>query len=151
MSEIEEKIMNKLNEVLDNDISAINVRISRKDNNKNISIVIESESGISHDDCVKTSRTTQNLITLHKIIDNDYNIEVSSPGINRSLYCLNDFIKYQGEKIYVELKKNIKNQKRFKGIYKMNKNMIQIQNKKETTEIPYDSIKRANLIREIKI
>ena len=45
----------------------------------------------------------------------NYSIEVSSPGINRPLYNMSDFIKYQCEKVFVELKRNINNQKIFKG------------------------------------
>ena len=47
--------------------------------------------------------------------------------------------------------RNINNKKRFKGVYKIKKNIISICHKKEIIEIPYDCIKKANLIREIKI
>ena len=64
---------------------------------------------------------------------------------------MNDFIKYQGERVFIELKKNINNQKRFKGHYKVNDNRICIKHKKETVVIALDDIKKANLVREIKI
>ena len=64
---------------------------------------------------------------------------------------MNDFIKYQGERVYVELKKNINNQKRFKGYYEVIGNTICINYKKEKVSITFDAIKKANLVREIKI
>tara|TARA_B100000900_G_C20301047_1_gene602253 strand:+ start:113 stop:568 length:456 start_codon:yes stop_codon:yes gene_type:complete len=151
MSDIEEKIMNKLNTLLSDGLSAINVRVSGKNTAKNVSIVIESENGINLEDCATTSRIAKNIISLNKIIDDDFTIEVSSPGINRPLFNLKDFIKYQGEKVFIELKNNINNKKRFNGIYTITNNIISISHKKETIEIPYDCIKKANLIREIKI
>ena len=151
MSEIEEKIMNKLNNVLSNGLSAINVSVFGKNSSKNINIIIESDRGITLEDCANTSRIAKNIININKIIDEDYNIEVSSPGINRPLFSLKDFIKYQGENIFIELKKNINNKKRYKGIYKIHKKIISICYKKEVIDIPYDCIKKANLIREIKI
>ena len=151
MSDIEEKIMNKLNTLLSDGLSAINVRVSGKNTAKNVSIVIESENGINLEDCATTSRIAKNIISLNKIIDDDFTIEVSSPGINRPLFNLKDFIKYQGEKVFIELKKNINNKKRFNGVYTITNNTISISHKKETIEIPYDCIKKANLIREIKI
>ena len=151
MSEIEEKIMNKLNDLLSGNLSAINVSVFGRNTSKNVNIIIESDAGITLEDCARASRAAKKIINTNKIIEDDYTIEVTSPGINRPLFNLKDFMKYQGENIYIELKRNINNQKRFKGVYKLNKNIISIFHKKEIIEIPYDCIKKANLIREIKI
>ena len=151
MSETEEKIMNKLNDLLSGGLSAINVSVFGRNTSKNVNIIIESDAGITLEDCARASRAAKKIINTNKIIDDDYTIEVTSPGINRPLFNLKDFMKYQGENIYIELKRNINNQKRFKGVYKLDKNIISIFHKKEIIEIPYDCIKKANLIREIKI
>ena len=151
MNEVEENIMNKLNELLANDLKAINVNIFGNSASKSIQIMIESDSGVSIDHCSKVTKLAQNIITLEKYIDESYSIEVSSPGINRPLYNMNDFTKYQGERVFVELKKNINNQKRFKGYYEVIDNTICINHKKEKVLITIDDIKKANLVREIKI
>jgi len=151
MNELEENIMNKINELLTNELSAIHVGIYSNGGNKNIQIMIESEKGITVDDCVSTSRLTENIITMHRFIDDNYNIEVSSPGINRPLFNLDDFIKYQGEKVFIELKRNINNQRRFKGYHQVLDGVKSIKNKKETIEISINDIKKANLVKEIKI
>ncbi len=151
MKEVEENIMNKLNELLVNDLKAINVNIFGNRDARSIQIMIESDSGVSIDHCSKVTKLAQNIITLEKYIDENYSIEVSSPGINRPLYNIDDFIKYQGERVYVELKKNINNQKRFKGYYEVIGNTICLNYKKEKVSITFDAIKKANLVREIKI
>ena len=151
MNEVEENIMNKLNELLPNDLTAINVNIFGNRDSRSIQIMIESDSGVSIDHCSKVTKLAQNIITLEKYIEDNYSIEVSSPGINRPLYNMNDFIKYQGEKVFVELKKNINNQKRFKGYYEVIGNTICINYKKEKVSIKVDAIKKANLVRERKI
>ena len=151
MNEVEENIMNKLNELLPNDLTAINVNIFGNRDSRSIQIMIESDSGVSIDHCSKVTKLAQNIITLENYIDENYSIEVSSPGINRPLYNMNDFIKYQGERVFVELKKNINNQKRFKGYYEVIGNTICINYKKEKVSITFDAIKKANLLREIKI
>ena len=94
----------------------------------------------------RATRTAQNIIKLENLIDHDYNIEVSSPGINRPLFNLKDFIKFQGEKINVELKKKINNKKRFTGPYSVI-NEIVFLNDNDTTKISIEDIK-ANLIRD---
>ena len=151
MNELEENIMNKLNDLLTNDLEAINVSIFGNSASKNIQIMIESDEGVSIDNCAEVSKLARNIITMEKFIEDDYNIEVSSPGINRPLYNLKDFIKYQGEKVFIELKRNINNQKRFKGYYEVKDNIICINHKNETIEITFNDIKKANLVREIKI
>ena len=88
MNEIEENIMNKLNDLLTNDLEAINVSIFGNSASKNIQIMIESDEGVSIDNCAEVSKLARNIITMEKFIEDDYNIEVSSPGINRPLYNL---------------------------------------------------------------
>ena len=151
MNELEENIMNKLNDLLTNDLEAINISIFGNSASKNIQIMIESDAGVSIDNCAEVSKLARNIITMEKFIEDDYNIEVSSPGINRPLYNVKDFIKYQGEKVFIELKRNINNQKRFKGYYEVKDNIICINHKNETIEITFNDIKKANLVREIKI
>lgn len=143
--------MVKINELLENDLSVIHVGIFSNSGVKNIQIMIESEKGITIDDCANTSRLAEDIITLHKFIDDNYNIEVSSPGINRPLFSIHDFIKYQGERVFIELKRNIDNQRRFKGTYEVIDDLIYIKNKKEIIKISMKDIKKANLVREIKI
>ena len=93
MNEVEENIMNKLNDLLENDLKAINVNIFGNRDSRSIQIMIESDSGVSINHCSKVTKLAQNIITLEKYIEDNYSIEVSSPGINRPLYNMNDFIK----------------------------------------------------------
>ena len=115
MNDIEEKLMNRLNNMLDNDIEAINVKIFGARNQKFVEIMIESSQGVTINTCADVTKIAQNIIKLDRLINIDYSIEVSSPGINRPLLNIRDFIKYQGEKAFIELKKSINNQKRFTG------------------------------------
>ena len=149
MNDIEEKLMNRLNNLLDNDIEAINVKMFGARNQKFVEIMIESNQGVTINTCADVTKIAQNIIKLDRLIDSDYSIEVSSPGINRPLLNIRDFIKYQGEKAFIELKRSINNQKRFTGEYKVINQKITFPD--NTIEISIDDIKKANLIREIKV
>ena len=151
MNDTEEKLMNRLNNLLDNDIEAINVKIFGARNQKFIEIMIESDDGITINTCAEVTKIAQNIIKLDSLIDSDYSIEVSSPGINRPLFNIKDFIKYQGEKAFIELKRSINNQKRFTGEYEVINEKITFPNQDNVIEISVDDIKKANLIREIKV
>ena len=88
MNDIEEKLMNRLNNLLDNDIEAINVKIFGARNQKFVEIMIESNQGVTINTCADVTKIAQNIIKLDRLIDSDYSIEVSSPGINRPLLNL---------------------------------------------------------------
>ena len=151
MNDTEEKLMNRLNNLLDNDIETINVRVFGARKQKFIEIMIESDLGVTINTCADVTKIAQNIIKLDSLIDSDYSIEVSSPGINRPLFNIKDFIKYQGEKAFIELKRSINNQKRFTGEYKVINKKITFPNQDNTIEISIDDIKKANLIREIRV
>tara|TARA_B100000941_G_scaffold13388_1_gene8228 strand:+ start:849 stop:1304 length:456 start_codon:yes stop_codon:yes gene_type:complete len=151
MNDIEEKLMNRLNNLLDNDIEAINVKIFGARNQKFVVIMIESDHGITINTCADVTKIAQNIIKLDSLIESDYSIEVSSPGINRPLFNIKDFMKYQGEKAFIELKRSVNNQKRFTGEYKVINKKITFPYQDNTIEISIDDIKKANLIREIKV
>ncbi len=53
--------------------------------------------------------------------------------------------------MFVELKRNLNNQKRFTGTYYIENELIMLSDKKQTIEISMSDIKKANLIKEIKI
>ena len=151
MNDTEEKLMNRLNNILENDLEAINVKILGGRNQKTIEIMIESNKGVTINTSAHVTKITQNIIKLDSLVDSDYRIEVSSPGINRPLFNIKDFIKYQGEKAFIELKRSVNNQKRFTGEYKVINKKITFPNQDNTIEISIDDIKKANLIREIKV
>ena len=151
MNDTEEKLMNRLNKLLDNDIEAINVKVFGARNQKFIEIMIESNHGVTINTCADVTKITQNIIKLDSLIDSDYSIEVTSPAINRPLFNIKDFKKYQGEKVHIELKRSINNQKRFTGEYKVIDKKITFPSQDNTIEISIDDIKKANLIREIKV
>ena len=151
MNDTEEKLMNRLNNILESDVEAINVKIFRARNQKFIEIMIESNKGVTINTCAHVTKITQNIIKLDSLVESDYSIEVSSPGINRPLFNMKDFIKYQGEKAFIELKRSVNNQKRFTGEYKVINKKITFPNQDNTIEISIDDIKKANLIREIKV
>ena len=73
-------------------------------------------SSISLDDCEKVSNLISDLAEKH--IDNEFILEVSSPGLDRKLKKTTDFIRFAGEKISVKTKSNIYDKKSFVGILK---------------------------------
>lgn len=79
---------------------------------------IDSENGIGVDDCAKASRQFSAILDVEDPIASRYNLEVSSPGLDRPLVTLEHFEQAIDKKIKVKLAMPIEGRKRFTGIIK---------------------------------
>ena len=147
MNDIKESLFQTLNEVVEKQgIRVINISISGASNSPNIKIIIDSNDGINLENCSFVSKITGDLIKINNYFTDDYNLEVSSPGVNRQLFSIDDFNLYLGSLVKIKLKKQLKNQKNFLGKIKSLKNdIIIISTDKEDMEIDFKNIKKANI------
>lgn len=85
-----------------------------------------------------------------KLIDQRFFLEVSSPGIERPLKKIEDFIRFQGEKVKVSLKHKVEDNKNFEGIIvKCENGVVFLELEEEKVlEIPFAEIRKANLVYE---
>ena len=84
--------------------------------NRILRIVIDSEKGISLDDCEKVNDEIKDLIDEADYIKEQYYLEISSPGIERLLRKDWQLKKFKGEIVEVRLfKKDDNNQKNYIG------------------------------------
>lgn len=74
------------------------------------------EGGIDVDDCAKVSTAVSAILDVEDPIEDNYYLEVSSPGIDRPLTRLKDFDMWEGYEARIETEAQIDGRKRFKGI-----------------------------------
>ena len=155
MNEIETELMETINDlVLKEDIQILNIEIIGSRNTNRAEIVIDSQKGITIDDCANVSNIIRDVIRFDdKFSDiSEMSIEVSSPGINRRLYILKDYENFIGEKILVKLKRAVNGKRTIKGrISKVEESLIELEVHGEVISILFENIKKANLQREIKV
>jgi ribosome maturation factor RimP len=80
-----------------------------------VRIFIDKEGGVTLEDCTIVSRGIEEVLDSEDVIPTRYVLEVSSPGIERELYSLADFVKFTGQLVKVKLKTEIEGQKTFIG------------------------------------
>ncbi|WP_339108805.1 ribosome maturation factor RimP [Thioclava sp. GXIMD4216] len=73
------------------------------------------EGGIIVDDCAKISTAVSAVLDVEDPIEDNYHLEVSSPGIDRPLTRLKDFDVWEGYEAKVETSEMIDGRRRFKG------------------------------------
>ncbi len=60
-------------------------------------VFLDKNGGINLDDCAKASREISSLLDVENLISTAYNLEVSSPGIERPLKKASDFERFVGQ------------------------------------------------------
>ena len=80
-----------------------------------IIVYIDHTRGIKIDDCVKITKVISPILDDDNALNEYYNLEVSSPGLNRKLILKEHYDKFIGKVIKVKLKIKIDNRKNYKG------------------------------------
>jgi ribosome maturation factor RimP len=101
--------------VADSDIELVHVEIAGIKRDQVIRVFIDKAGGVTLDDCSAVSQRIEAVLDAEDLIPSKYVLEVSSPGIERQLYSLADFVKFAGQLAKVKLKTGIEGQKTFIG------------------------------------
>ena len=111
-------------------------------------IYIDADQGITVDDCAAVSRQVSALLDVEDPISNAYDLEVSSPGLDRPLFKAADFERFAGHKAKIKLAVALDGRKNFSGLLKgfddENKEVI-IEIDNEMFYLPLHDIAKANL------
>ena len=112
-------------------------------------IYIEKEGGITLNDCEALSRRVSEIMDEKDPIPEAYFLEVSSPGLNRTIFTEAHYKRFVGREVMVRFTKAIDGKKNVKGILKeVNEDNIIVE-VDTLISIPKEKIKSANIEGEI--
>ena len=112
-------------------------------------IYIEKDGGITLSDCEALSRRVSDLMDEKDPIKDPYFLEVSSPGLNRTLFTEEHYKRFIGREVMVKFTKSVDGKKYIKGILKeVNEDSIVVE-ADQLINIPKDKIKSVNIEGEI--
>ncbi len=111
-------------------------------------IYIDREQGVDIDDCASISHQISAILDVEEPIQQTFDLQVSSPGINRPLFKLSDYDRFAGETIKIKLDIGLAGRKNFKGILKgvLLSKFVQVDVDGENFELPFLDIGKANLV-----
>ena len=127
----------------------VELEFSQSDDSALLRLYIDREDGITLDDCTHVSRMLGALLDVEDPISGRYNLEISSPGLNRRLSRPKDFQSRTGETIKIKLAKPLNGRRRFKGILRdcqENPMTVTIEVDGDTFIVPLDETSRCNLV-----
>ena len=112
-------------------------------------VFIDAESGISVDDCAAVSRELSVMLDVEDIVASKYRLEISSPGMKRQFFELQQFQGFLGHQLKVRLRSSFEGRKNFKGVLSsvdLEANELGIIIEEEEYLLPYEQVEKANLV-----
>ena len=127
-------------------LELVEVQFRRESAGWILRLFIDREGGVNVDDCALVSRQISAYLEVEDIIENAYNLEVSSPGLERPLKKKEDFVRFAGRKARIKFKEPIDGQRVFTGILgSVDENKITLSVDGQQMEIDLDAVARARL------
>ena len=152
MAKISDKIAELITPVLtDMGYELVGVEYVASGKHSILRIYIDIDTGIGIEDCEKVSRQLSAIFDVEDPISTQYNLEVSSPGIERPLFNKAHYHRFLGHDIKLRTHRAIDGQRKFRGTIGSvsdQNNTIELVTELGPVTIDIDLIEKANLIAE---
>ena len=110
-------------------------------------VYIDHANGILVDDCEKVSRQLSGVLDVEDPISGEYTLEVSSPGMDRPLFTVEQYAAHVGAQVKVKLRSPYEGRRNFQGVLcGVEEQDVVVQVDDHEYLLPIDSIDKANII-----
>lgn len=110
-------------------------------------VYIDKPGGVTLEDCQSVSRQAGVLLDVEDLISGRYVLEVSSPGLDRPLFRVEDYRRFAGREVRLVTREKIDSRHKFTGfIQDLRDGVVELDCQDKTYRIPFGMIARANLV-----
>jgi len=142
-----EKLLEPAIERLGYELTDIEVRLGGQGGL--VRLTIDKPDGIDLEDCEKVSHAMSALLDVEDPVPGNYNLEVSSPGLDRKLTKVEHFQRFEGETLKITMRFPIEGRRRFRGkLLSSNEENIVVEVDGESHSLPLTMIDTARLVPE---
>ncbi len=112
-------------------------------------IYIDQERGITVDDCGAVSHRVSGVLDVEDPIPGHYDLEVSSPGLDRPLFEAGHFERFKGCKARLKLRAKVDGRRKLVGVLGgLEEEQVLILEQGECYRVPLELIESARLVPE---
>ena len=112
-----------------------------------VRLFIDKEGGVTVDDCADVSRQVSAILDVEDPIAGKYNLEVSSPGLDRPLFTLPQFERYIGQDIAVHLRIPVMERRKWQGkLGRIENDMVTLIVDGQEQVLVFGNIQKANVV-----
>jgi len=128
------------------DLIDVSVRGTRREYTVEI-LTDKPNGGITIGECATLNRQIGSFLDQENILDGDYTLDVSSPGIDRPLMSVKDFLRSLGKEVICYLKEPVRGKMEYRGIVqRVQDEHVDIKHADMEVSIPIQSINNAKQV-----
>lgn len=94
----------------------VGVEYFQRGNGAILRVYIDTAQGITLDDCTAVSHQLSGVLDVEDPIQGRYDLEVSSPGLDRPLFGIEHYERFRGRKAKVKLAAKLDERRNFEGV-----------------------------------
>jgi len=114
-------------------------------------LFIDKEEGVTIGDCTRISEELGDLIDVKEFIRHEYNLEVSSPGLDRPLRKEKDLYRALGKRVKLRMATPLEGRRNFTGVLlRYGDGILHIEVDGHEVALSWRDVAKANLIYEFK-
>ena len=115
-----------------------------------VRLFIDAQNGIGVEDCETVSRQVSAILDVEDPIPGNYTLEVSSPGLDRTLTKPGHFQRFMGEDVRVKLRFPLDGRRNFRGALAAADDLnIEVLVDGESHSLPLSTIESARLVPQV--
>lgn len=110
-------------------------------------LYIDKPDGVNVDDCAQVSRHVSGVLDVEDPIAENYTLEVSSPGMDRPLFTLEQFKRFVGENVSVRLRVPFEGRRKYSGrLIAVEGDEVVVQVGEDEFLLPIELVDKANVV-----
>ncbi|MBF0751011.1 MULTISPECIES: ribosome maturation factor RimP [unclassified Pasteurella] len=112
-----------------------------------VRLFIDKEGGVTVDDCADVSRQVSAILDVEDPITDKYNLEVSSPGLDRPLFTLEQYERYISQDIAIHLRIPVMDRRKWQGkLERIENDMLILTVDGQEQVFVFGNIQKANVV-----
>ena len=142
----------RLTEMLESPIESLGfelwgIEFVRAGKHSTLRVFIDHANGITVENCAEVSHQVSSILDVEDPISTEYNLEVSSPGMDRLLFKPSQYEKYLGEQVSLTLRMAVNNRRKYKGVItRIEGEMLVLVVDGNEETVAFANIQQANLV-----
>ena len=150
MAKIADKVFTIINPiVIDMGYELLGIEYVASGKHSVLRLYIDCEEGVGVNDCETVSQQVSAIMDIEDLINGQYNLEVSSPGIERPLFVIAHYQRFLGYDVCLRTYRPIDGRRNFTGCIgsvRETSNTIELVTELGQVTLDIDLIEKANLV-----
>ena len=110
-------------------------------------VYVDQADGITLDDCEKVSRQVSAVMDVEDPLSGHYNLEISSPGLERPLFVEEHYQRFVGNQVFIRMSIPLDGRRRFEGrLLGVEDGEVMLEIEEEQFRLPLTQVEKAHLV-----